>query len=345
MTVTIPAGVNLFGAPTERDANGQVIEWKTVLVMPSDVPGNDTIGIPIWFKILGNNDPNKPSRFSDIKLQGYRDIDPASTSMSFGVEVISVMDFRIDHCYFRHITGGAVIVHGIYHRGVIDHCLLINVYGVPYGPNGDFSTRTIGYGVSAHREGWTQWESNITKVLGQYTNYTIFIEDCYFSKWRHCTGANDHDHFVFRHNIIDNDFAMGSVDAHGPGSNATVGTRAIEVYDNIFENPDPNWNLNAAINLRGGAATIFNNTVLGNTTAHYSTLVTIVNEGPLDYCWPNNVYVWNNNLSVGTELLDIVNVNGTPPIVQNVQYFLHAPDIFSYQPYPYPHPLTLEATP
>ncbi|MEM2145830.1 MAG: hypothetical protein QW279_10745, partial [Candidatus Jordarchaeaceae archaeon] len=147
--VTIPVGVSVFGAPTERDANGQVIEWKTVLVMPWDVPG-DWYNIPIWFKISGNSNPNKRSRFSDIKLVGYRSLNPQSTTVHIGVEIEYVMNFRVDHCCFEHTCGGGVSTWGLACNGVIDHCKVYNIYGYDDLANGLNSN--VGYGVEIHRD-------------------------------------------------------------------------------------------------------------------------------------------------------------------------------------------------
>ena len=116
--VVIPAGVSLFGAPTERYLNGSVVEWKTILVMPWDMPG-DNSGDPMhWFRIQGNSDPNKPSRISDIKLVGYREIDPNSTQIYRGIVVDKVINFRIDHVWLRHIPEGISVRDSC---GVIDH--------------------------------------------------------------------------------------------------------------------------------------------------------------------------------------------------------------------------------
>ena len=65
-TVLVPAGVNIIGASTERDSDGQVLEWKTILVMPFEAPDDST-----WFEVNGNNDPNEQTRITDLKLVGY----------------------------------------------------------------------------------------------------------------------------------------------------------------------------------------------------------------------------------------------------------------------------------
>lgn len=335
-TVSILAGVNVFGALTDRDANGQVIMWKTVLVMPWDVPGNDTVGVPIWFQITGNKDPNKPSRFSDIKLVGYRDIDPTSKSLHYALSIHNVLDWRVDHCYFRHTCNG-MIVYGTSFRGVIDHCKFINQYGVPYGPpSNDFQDHTIGYGVAAYRE-TTAWETDISKVLGQYTDYTVFIEDCTFTRWRHCIALNVGAHFVFRHSIITGDFGMGSLDGHGADT-PSVGTRAIEAYENVFSAPNYELVMSPTVLwYRAGSGAVFNNTITG-----YAQLAELSREGTATISYPNDLWFWNN-----TGVTSVVPYDG---ITEGVQYHLDAPliangDPFNYTPYQYPHPLTLRATP
>ena len=335
VTVNIPAGVNLFGAPTERDANGQVVEWRTVLVMPYEVGG--TWGnVPRWFTITGSGDPNKSTRFSDIKLVGYRDFDPNSTSINQAIQLREVVNFRIDHCYFRDTVAG-ISVGGSPNSascGVIDHCKLVNTRArvLPYVYDCD-----VGYGVCIVRPGTTFWEDDVNKVLGQYTDHTVFIEDCYFSKWRHCVSANDGTHYVWRHNIVENDVGYGSIDAHGTYN--YVGTRAIEVYNNQFINAvgteqgmpeDVIW-------LRGGAAVIFNNMVQG----YQHRFVGMIREGDVEKCWPHDVWIWNNTLVDGIPIVTVFEDSGKGEPVEGEDYFLYAKS--DYTPYPYPHPLTLEA--
>lgn len=336
ITVNIPAGVNLFGAPTERYPNGSVVEWKTVLVMPYDVPSNDYVGSKSWFYMNGNGDPSKPSRFSDIKLVGYRDIDPNSTSMHIAIAVFGVIDFRIDHNYFRHTTSGI----GIYSatdngpvRGVIDHNRFINEYGTPV----PYATRTIDYGIMPYRTpGSTYWDSNIYNVVGHYTDYTVFIEDNYFSRWRHSVSSINGMHYVFRHNIIEDDFGYGSVDGHGTYTN--VGTRAMEFYDNQFL--DPNYLVEAqpnVVNWRGGGGVFFNNTI-----RDYYYILYFTDEGPNPKTYPGSsdspVYIWNNTYLPGTHY-------ASPVFVYQPHTGVTNGPMPNYTPYPYPHPLTFEAAP
>jgi len=72
--VVIPAGVSIFGEPNQRTSglsydgvgqnpNDQVVQWKTVLRLPWDVPGNWEGSANWFFKVTGSGDPSKPSRF------------------------------------------------------------------------------------------------------------------------------------------------------------------------------------------------------------------------------------------------------------------------------------------
>ena len=351
MTVNIPAGVNLFGAPTERTSgylepsrgmspNEQVVQWKTVLVMPYDVPG-DWYSAPYWFKFIGDN--VHPFRFSDIMLKGYKSIDPNSTMIHQGINIENVVDFRVDHSCLEHAgTGGGINIRGVNCRGVIDHCRLVNPH-VKSAPS-RYMDGIVGYGVALGRGYGDYWEDDVRKVLGHYTDYSVYIEDCYFEKWRHCIAANDGTHYVFRHNTIKDDFGFGSLDAHGwgnwDGTKITqVGTRAVEIYANeILDAIQSSW----ATMIRGGAGVAFNNTVGGGT---YGSFIYLGNEADpeVSKCWCHDWWIWNNTMLAGCT--EIIKYDPEGNINEDIDYFRHAPDTFNYTSYPYPHPLTVEAIP
>ena len=105
--VAIPAGVNVFGMPTERTSglpyngigqnpNGQVVQWKTVLVIPWDAHGTWQYSGRAWFRCYGTGDPDKSSRISDIKFMGYRSINASSVTVHVATRFQSVKNFRVD---------------------------------------------------------------------------------------------------------------------------------------------------------------------------------------------------------------------------------------------------------
>jgi hypothetical protein len=359
-TVVVPCGVNIIGATTQKGSDGQVIEWKTVLVMPYEVPspGSPDVQLP-WFKyVINQNVQYNKFRFSEIKLVGWRFFDNSSTTMYTGVSIVSqaymdgptagVRDFRIDHCNFQDMGGSGVWVLGgddLRNRraisGVIDHNKFVNTCGDPGFMH--YDERTLGYGIGMRRWACDVWE-NASDVWGKYNNYTIVIEDNYFSKWRHATCSNDGIHQIVRYNTFDGSYGHGTVDGHGSYADEVrtyaVGTRCMEVYNNMFLNYDDTWNIPWVVNIRGGSALVYNNILDGT----YPYLLDLNNDwgnyDDLAFCAVNQTYIWNNQLNGGT----IIHYNADSKV--NVNYFLRSPSLaldgIEYTPLQYPHPLTLE---
>jgi len=352
-TVEIPVGVDVAGGATERDEDDQVIAWKTVLVMPFEAPQDS-----VWFKYTISN--NISFRFTEIKMIGYRFFNTSSETMYTAIKIFApyasyptdgILDFRIDHCNFQDIAGSAITFgdESEYNRrvvrGLIDHNVLNNTYGDPGFM--DYENRTLGYGFGIRRWASDTWEPDITKVIGKYTNYTIVIEDNYFTKWRHCVSTIDGVHQVFRYNVVEGGYGIGETDGHGSYADGShpyaVGTRALEVYGNTFKNPDTTWNANPfAINHRGGGGIMYNNTIIGYEVGT-GGLIDLNNdwgnyEPYCPQCFINNTYIWNNTLN-GADLIHYNSDN-----VEDVNYFLRAPNIeeegWEFIPYEYPHPLS-----
>lgn len=366
--VIIPAGINLFGAPTERTSglpydgvgqnpNDQVVEWKTIIQIPCEANPSPPTSSVTMFLFEGHGNPNKPSRVSNIKFVGYREIDHTSTYWYSTIQMWNVIDFRIDHCFFKHLPHQSVNVRAPANAdccGVIDHCNFVNDYGFV---EWDWALCTVGYGVSMRKVGSTLWEDDITKVVGQYTPYTVFIEDSYFSRWRHCTCSNDGYHYVFRHNTIEKDSVVGSIDGHGVYD--YVSTRAMEIYNNILVDPIQNkysgglrpdaWQsmepVNGedgyAVNWRGGGGVFFNNLV-----RNYEVGVSMVDEDhsvnhDVEKCRIHDLYMWDNtftNVRIPTQTYSDYRT-----IQQNIDYFFSKPTW--YTSYTYPHPLTIGDNP
>lgn len=335
ITVNVTDGIHLIGGVTERHANGSVVEWTTILIEPYDSHGTWHYGGNVtWFDVDGTFNESKNFRFSDIKLVGYRSINSSSTSAAKAIGINDMLNFRIDHCYLENTCLGTSASNS---SGIFDHCSFVNTVGVVEPSIADC---TVFYGVSVSRGYGDLWEDNTDNVLGQYLDYTVFIEDCYFEKWRHCVAANSGAHYIFRHCTIAEDYAYGSLDAHGwgvwDGEKVTqVGTRAQEVYENSFLTPDPVYTPDA-IYFRGGGGVVYNNTFVDYTRVIYMSREA---QTEVSKCWPHDIWIWNNDIGGGT-LITIYNdpVKGGPQ--ENVDYFLY--EKTGYAPYPYPHPLTVE---
>lgn len=323
--LTIPAGVNFFGAPTVRGTriwNGrsyidQVLSWGTKLVMPFDVPSGAT-----WFEILGNQDPKRQTRFSDIMLDGYRTIDPASITMHVPLEIIDAIDFRADHSCFKHTASGMLIystVNGGSICGVIDHCHLVNEYGTaqPYGEH------TCGLGIYVNRGRYveTNWDPDMQNILGKYTPYTTFIEDCYFTFWRHTTVGQHGAHYVVRHSVWEDMSMYGDVDTHPNYTEPYAAARAFESYDNQWFNARGSG-ARREHQIRAGSGVIFDN--VGDPTSNYFVYFYGGGWNPI---FNPYVYMWNNTYFG----------NQTGGGQEGVNYENGKPDW--YTKYRYPHPL------
>lgn len=339
--VNTPAGVNIYGAPTQRDANGQVTQYATTLVMPYSAPGDPygtwtgtTSSKSVWFSVSGSGDASKPTRISNLHLQGYRTINSNDHMQSVGVSIGNVVNYRVDHCFFDNICGGGVEASGYACCGVTDHCKFVNN---PAQVTSNIATCDVDYGASFYRAGsgytFAQlWDSNIQNVVGHYTNYSHYVEDCTFGKWRHEVAANDGAHYVVRYCTFDGGEAFGTIDAHGAYN--LVGTRAIEVYNSKFLNGSQGGTL-AACFWRGGGGVWFNNNNDG--TFHY---VSLVAEGNVQACWPHDIYVWNHlgtPLTVAYQAAQQQGSDGLMHPAPNLDFFEHA--LPGYTPYTYPHPL------
>jgi hypothetical protein len=324
--VEVPGGVNVIGAGVDR----------TILKQTVTTSGLTTY----FFGIDGTN--GKPSRISGFTLMvtGLSKTEPED-AQTVGICVDDAKDFRIDHINFFNFTNMAIYAGNS--RGVIDHCSFDNPYkddtSVP--PEG----RIWGYGIVVVGD-WT-WASDINSLLGHYDDLStvVYIEDCSFRRCRHCIAANGGAHYVARHNYFTEMILAhyGSyVDAHG-GTPSAVGTRCVEIYDNIIEDSpcdarslsDPQyWGqyLGLGVGIRGGGGVVFNNTI-----KYCRNGIRLYSDFAYEQTKPKAIWIWNNNFINVENPFDAW--QDTISITENVDYFLYAKA--GYTPYPYPHPLTL----
>lgn len=379
-TVNVPSGISIIGAaPSGSDSSGIPTSWNTVLVMPYDVPGSHDFK-PVWFK-LGTPDANayyngwsdKPTRFANIKLQGYRSIDPLSETLHKGIEIYGILNYRIDHCCIENCAGGGIDVplyyqQNLYCSGVIDHSRIYNTAGknaLAYYLDGN-----VGYGVCVGRAyhstpsgGAIPYDSD-ENILGKYTNYTHFIENCFFSKWRHCVASGHGGYYVFRYNTINGDF-MGtySLDVHGlrDTESGRAGGRGAEIYENTLINAtyrgtDDSSAQNRGIFQTGGGSGVFFNNYIDST---YRNIVFYAEDYVASDTWHlKNSYFWAAKGTLTPTIGQPVGIidasrnvvvdwarSAANPSDANYPNVDSSWSIAGYKPYTYPHPLTLGQEP
>jgi len=344
--VKIPGGVNLVGAGKD----------KTILRNIEPVPfANWSWGY--FFSVDGSKQNGKSVHLSGFTIIGFRELYPDNESRTRGIIITQVKDFVVSEVKIKDTGGSGIAVIGwrgygdVITRGVITHCDFINTNGLPMGPGAiAYGPNVLGYGVQVDGFGEPEaWIDDISQVLGKYDygQPVVYIEDCYFSRWRHCIASNQVGHYVSRYNIFDEyTQGFGDVDAHGAGyGNHGTGTRAIEVYNNTFMTPTPadSWTM-ATVFHRGGGGVYFNNTVKSGRGAfvYFSNDGTEWNpRSEVEKYFTNDIWIWNNNISSG--VTTIIKYDPEGLIIEGVNYHLNAPT-FNYTPYPYPHPLTLESS-
>jgi hypothetical protein len=340
-TVNIPSGISIYGAPALRNSTGQVQEWNTVLTVPWGVPDGNVL-----FVYGGTS--SQLTRFTGIKLLGYREFNSSSVVNRIdGVRIASTAgnsEFRIDHNYLRNLCGYGITVWA--GKGVVDHNVMVNYPFYVTETSWDANTVFYGLNIANNRN----WDNNTADYLGKYGSRTIFVEDNYFSGWRHsvdgCTGA----HIVSRYNVFNT--GEGDNDAHDgfSGANTQMGCRVLEIYHNTFNSPLQNdADLTSGVTFRSGGGVVFGNTVTNygqGIDDNYDRKAFVIFMQLTPDTYPiqqvKDVWIWNNTL-VNSDLYDTLFDQTANPVTLNEHFFLRAPSItqdgFIYTPYPYPHPL------
>jgi hypothetical protein len=359
-TVYVPAGTFTFNPP--MNGSGVVIPFN----VPISIIGAG-IGVTVLQETVnsGSSDMFDRSwsgqqysgssvRISGISFVGF--VMDESVTSNIGIGIQCTQDFRIDHCSFQNFAGMAIYTddntgsYSLIDRGVIDHCTFDNPYKAvlqPHNASGSYYS-VWGYGIVLVGD-YSTWNP-LSYYLGQYNNLIIYIENCNFSRCRHAIASNGNGYYVSRYNYFQECAPYGQNDVHGNAGNG-VGGRGLESYSNVFNFTDESYSdgQDAAVEPRGGGGVTWNNTVI--LTAGYGTdTVQFSNDGESAPYDVEQFYIWNNTAQWTNGTAVDFNSKIFPwDYVQNVNYFLRAPnqtlDGFTYTPYTYPHPLTLQTTP
>ncbi len=307
--IDIPEGLDVLGAGL----------GKTILYRNGMRSHNSSDPI---LRVIGTHRP-KSTRISGMTLLGMPSDDDRGWDRGIWIE--DCTDFRIDSCYFQGFGDAAIKVSGD-SCGVVDRCLFVDNYKPAIG--------NVGYGVSVY--GMEQQDN----VLELGTANGTYVEDCTIVGSRHAIAANRGAHYVFRHNLVEENVISSAVDAHGPGYGSERGTRCIEVYYNVIRNPTSGGDLGMLI--RGGSGVIFSNVVEG-----YRMPIGLVLEFGTpeelrgDYPWLDQVHdlwIWDNLDGDKSTVPEVQSYDRSLEFIElGRDYFVEPRP--SYEPFEYPHPL------
>jgi hypothetical protein len=367
-TVYIPAGNFTFNPPSSGAA--VTIPWtgnialmgagigQTLLTETTD-PGTGN-NVMISYNGHSGSSQGGPVRISGISFMGM--VVSEASSKNYGLQIKSAKDYRIDNCQFNNFEDAGIYVDdntgtvgNILCRGVIDHCTFDNTYKIGTG-----MSTLWGYGIIVVGD-YYSWDPNIAHLLGYYYpsgTYTVtggttpepsptYIENCNFTRCRHCISSNGNGQYVVRYCYFQMPAPYRPVDIHGDSGNPSApwGGRYLEAYGNTFDLTNQTYTNGdcAAFGIRGGGGVIWNNTVMVSSTSSRLGLQ-LGNDGESAPYDVESLYWWNNTVETknGTQLPSSTYITAGS-YVQNVNYFLRAPDLtddgFTYTPYTYPHPL------
>jgi hypothetical protein len=303
--VNIPLCTHLIGAGAD----------KTILYRDPDEFYTQSI-----LRLSGRSDATCTTQISGLAFIGVRDTN--DTHEDYGLIISNVLDFRLDHSYFEGFGFAGVRVEGA-SSGVIDHAIFVD--------NFKRGINNLGYGVTVYGE--NHWDADPQPGGSQ----AIFVEDSLFFGNRHAIAANAGVHYVFRYNQVLNGVVACGVDAHGMGFGSAHGTRYVEIYHNVIEDPAYDW---CGIGIRGGSGVIFENTIRD----YKNPILLILEWGtPESYKakYPafdqvQELYIWDNQITGGPSEPQ-VDETGVGFIVAGRDYFTKP--LPGYVPYVYPHPL------
>ncbi len=349
--ISVPSGgIEIIGAGID----------ETILQVPTRTNDDGST----MFVVDGTN--GGTVRISGITFKGNPDRTSSTASYS-GITIESCTDFRVDHCSFWDMGGHGVSVAdgnnmyghsggdiSLVSQGVIDHCDFHKIYKslVTAAGNG------WGYGVFVARAYSYLWAvPNIYpddpwSMFGQYYKNT-YIEDCYFEGCRHAVTANFAGAYVLRYSTIEDQGMYSGVTTGHPARLSTIGMLTQEIYGCTIRNTGTYTSKHLGFNVEGGSSLIYDNNIQNIVDA---VLVVGTSEYINDF-YPlgsiNEVYFWDNTIS-GSYASPYVNNNAGGIPVEGVDYWTDLTGVFTssqiqslvdaegYEPYQYPHPLTLD---
>ncbi len=277
----------------------------------------------------------QPFEFSGITLQGMgRFLQPDNKKEKGKVRDLglylkgSCVDFQVYDSRFTKFTRAGIQLRANVgtERGAAVGVIYRNEFYDNWYPD-------LGYGIEIVGDE-NSWDNPVK--LG--TTSAVVIEDNRFELHRHTIAANNAARYVFRYNLIVNNYPdAAAIDAHGLAA-WPRGTRSYEIYENRVDNSIKRW---AGVGPRGGSGVIFNNVFNGVNRG----IVLMVEKYNKRMRYPvqdqiNDLWIWNN--FANGELIrkpDFMKSQKRAKklIRKNRDYFLKPkPD---YVPLAYPHPL------
>lgn len=277
----------------------------------------------------------KNPRMTGFTLKGLIQVE-GGPYRSIGVRFRNCKNFRVDHCKFIDFAEHAISIRSSSISdpcyGVVDHCTIMN----PYKDKIPGSTWADGIDIRSDAYSPSAWDNNIVHFLGQYpanqTHPVVYVEDCVTYQTRHAVTSNQLGWFVIRRNTFYQNNSNSIIDIHG-GYDSICGGRGLECYDNVIDHQGTGgW----GVCTRGGDGVIFNNTIKNTDIGVMLTLDSADDPKPTSEMW-----IWNNTFQSVSQQYVFDSY-----FTENEDYFLRAPnqeqDGFTYTPYTYPHPLTLQ---
>ena len=232
-----------------------------------------------------NSDNKGESRVTGFTFNG-------GGSETFGPVTLTGIGVRCDNCLFTNCALFSLQSYNAF--GVIDHCIFEESDGGVYVQDPGLGGNSYGDGSWTNADNWGT------------TNFLVMENDSFYGIGQvGCVDGCAGGRWVFRYNYVTNDVLV----AHGTDSTGRArGTRAVEVYDNVFTCPG---GFAGAFELRSGTAVLFSN----YCTGFNGNIVTLKNFRSPSCGVPGTYPPWGT--CTGTDPYDgDTDANGYPAIDQ-----------------------------